>query len=66
MFADLDLIDRLAKVRHFRTLRLSAIREIVTSGQVQTFSAGEIIYNEGWPCAGLFVLLRGRVHLRKN
>jgi CRP/FNR family transcriptional regulator len=66
MFADLDLIDRLAKVSHFRALRLSAIREIVTSGQVQTFSAGEIIYNEGWPCAGLFVLLRGRVHLRKN
>lgn len=66
MFATPDLIKQLAKVRHFRVLPLSAIQEIVTSGKVQTFSAGEIIYNEGWPSAGLFVLLRGRVHLLKN
>jgi CRP/FNR family transcriptional regulator len=66
MFADLELIDRLSKVRHFKALPFSAIREIVTSGQVKTYSNGEIIYNEGWPCAGLFVLLRGRVHLLKN
>lgn len=66
MLTDLDLVNRLAKVRHFRSLPLSAIREIVSSGRVKTYSAGEIIYNEGVPCAGLFVLLRGRVHLFKN
>lgn len=30
------------------------------------YSAGTVIYNEGWTCAGLFVLFKGRVHLCKN
>lgn len=66
MFEFPDLASRLAKVRHFRALPLPAIQEIVTSGQVQTYSVGSIIYREGWECAGLFVLFRGRVHLCKT
>jgi len=66
MFEIPELVTRLANVRHFRALPLSAVREIVTSGPVQTHSVGSIIYHEGWECAGLFVLLRGRVHLCKT
>jgi CRP-like cAMP-binding protein len=66
MFEIPDLVTRLGKVRHFRVLPISAIHEIVTSGTVKSHSAGSIIYHEGWDCAGLFVLFRGRVHLCKT
>lgn len=66
MFEIPDLISRLTKVRHFKSLPISAIHEIVSAGQVQTHSVGSIIYREGWECAGLFVLFRGRVHLCKT
>ncbi len=66
MFELPDLVTHLAKVRHFRSLPLSAVHKIVFSGQVQTHSIGSIIYHEGWDCAGLFVLLRGQVHLSKT
>ncbi|GAG67283.1 unnamed protein product [marine sediment metagenome] len=66
MFEIPDLATRLGKVKHFQTLPVSDILEIVTSGTVQTHSTGSIIYHEDWDCAGLFVLFRGRVHLRKN
>lgn len=66
MFESKDLVTRLAKVTHFRALPLTAIHEIVTSGQVQTHSAGSIIFHEGWDSSGLFVLFRGRVHLCKT
>jgi CRP-like cAMP-binding protein len=66
MFEISQLVPRLAKVSHFRALPVSAIHEIVTSGAVQTHPSGSTIYHEGWECAGLFVLLRGRVHLSKT
>jgi hypothetical protein len=66
MFEIPDLISRLANVSHFRGLSLWAVSEIVTLGNVQTHSSGSIIYHEGWNCAGLFVLFKGRVHLRKT
>jgi CRP/FNR family transcriptional regulator len=66
MFETPELITRLAKVMYFRALPLSAVHEIVVSGSVQTHSTGSSIYHEGWECAGLFVLLRGRVHLCKT
>jgi len=66
MFETPELVTRLANVRHFSTLPLSAVHEIVTSGHVQTHSVGSIIYHEGWECAGLFVLIKGRVHLCKT
>jgi len=66
MFEIPDLVTRLAKVKHFRALPLSAVHEIVTSGSVQTHSIGSYIYHEGWECAGLFVLFKGRVNLWKT
>lgn len=66
MFQIPDLASRLAEVSHFRALPISAVHEIVSSGRVQTHTVGSIVYREGWDCAGLFVLFRGRVHLCKT
>jgi len=59
------LISSLRRVRHFKHLPLSAIREIVLSGGTCRFKAGDSIYREGDACSGLFVLLKGEVHLYK-
>lgn len=65
MFTIDSLISRIGKVSHFRRLSPAALREIVTSGQVLRYPKGSIIFGEGEPCAGLFVLFLGEVHLCK-
>ena len=60
-----DLIAQLQRVERFRRLPEADVRAIVTAGRVRRFAADEIIFAEGEPCAGMFVLLAGRVHLRK-
>jgi CRP/FNR family cyclic AMP-dependent transcriptional regulator len=59
------LTSSLRSVRHFRQLPISAIREIVQSGQTRTYTEKMTIFREGEPCAGLLVLIRGRIHLYK-
>ena len=60
-----DLIALLQRVEHFKILAEADLRAIVAAGRMRRFAADEIIFNEGGPCAGMFVLLRGRIHLRK-
>ncbi|MBN2387339.1 MAG: Crp/Fnr family transcriptional regulator [Anaerolineales bacterium] len=60
-----DLIGRLQSVRHFQKMGLGDLHTIVASGQVHHFPAGVTLFSEGDPCAGMFVLLHGRVHLCK-
>jgi CRP/FNR family cyclic AMP-dependent transcriptional regulator len=60
-----DLVRQLGNVRHFRGLPESARAAIVSAGQVKRFAAGSTIFSEGEPCAGMFVLLSGQVHLCK-
>jgi len=61
-----SLVERLAKVEHFRSLGQSDLETIVLAGRTQSFSKGSILFFEGEPCAGMFVLLGGRVYLRKG
>ncbi len=61
-----NLVQLLSKVSHFRKLPVSALVEIVTSGEIRRCSKGQVLYTEGEPCSGLFVLFRGRVHLCKT
>jgi len=65
MFDSDQLIHNLSSVSHFRKLPLSSIREIVSAGGMHTYFPGKVIFGESEPCAGLFVLLRGQVHLCK-
>lgn len=60
-----QLTNKLKNVRHFRQLPLTAISEIVLGGRTQTYQVRDTIFREGDPCSGLFVLIRGQVHLYK-
>lgn len=60
-----SLIGRLGKVPHFKGLAKSALKEIVFAGQIFSYSAGDIIFSEGEPSSGIYVLFRGQVHLCK-
>jgi len=60
-----NLVDRLKTVKHFSKFSQAQLRSIVTAGQLRRFAGGETIFREGEACAGMFVLLHGRVHLCK-
>ena len=59
------LIVSLGSVEHFSHLSESDREMIVMSGQIHSYPAGSPIFAEGEPCAGLFVLFKGRVNLCK-
>jgi CRP/FNR family transcriptional regulator len=59
------LIVQLQRVEHFRHLPEADLRVIIGAGRVRRFAEDEVLFSEGAPCAGMFVLLQGRVHLRK-
>ena len=60
------LVEKLANVHIFKHLPVQAIKEIVFSGKISSFHpAGSLIFREGEPCSGLFVIFKGHVHLYK-
>ena len=65
MYSVPSLVQRLKKVSHFKDLPPHALYDIVTAGEVRSYPKGHIIYAEGEPCAGMFVLFRGCIHLCK-
>lgn len=65
LFTKDNLVERLAKVNHFKGLPLTAISDIVFAGQLNRYKAGSILFHEGDACAGLFVIFKGHVHLYK-
>ena len=60
-----NLVNRLANVAHFKQLPEQAIKDIVYAGQINQYKAGSILFHEGSPCAGLFVIFKGHIHLYK-
>lgn len=60
-----ELAERLRNVGHFQSFPQADLETIVSSGTIRTFAAGSAIFSEGEPCAGMFVLLSGHVHLCK-
>lgn len=59
------LADRLGNVSHFMKLPLADRLAIILAGQMRLFSPGTVIFSEEEPCAGMFVLLKGHVHICK-
>ncbi len=59
------LIQRLGNVPHFRGLGEADLRTIILAGSLQHYSAQSLIFLEDEPCAGMYVLLAGEVHLCK-
>ncbi len=66
MIEHANLVDQLKKVEHFKHLSLIDLRAIVLSGQVKVYDAGTTLFLEGDPCAGMYVLLTGKVDLCKT
>jgi len=58
-------LERMRQVKHFRNLPLDDLAAIVAAGRVRRFEKGETVFNEGGECAGMHVLLQGRVDLCK-
>ena len=58
-----SLTKRMSRLKYFRSLALADITMIVKSGHIRTVRAGTVVVMEDTPCAGLFVLLSGQVHL---
>jgi CRP-like cAMP-binding protein len=59
------LANRLGHVSHFLKLPFSDRLAIIRTGQMRLFSPGTVIFSEQEPCAGMFVLLRGHIHICK-
>ncbi len=55
----------LRNVAQFQSLKDEDLRQILAAGHVQNYTTGEMIFNQDEPCAGMFVLIRGRVNLCK-
>ena len=60
-----QLAERLGKVSHFMKLSLADRLAIILAGQMRLFSPDTVIFSEQEPCAGMFVLLKGHVHICK-
>lgn len=60
------LAERLGHVSHFLKLSLRDRLAIVLAGQMRLFSPDTEIFSEDAPCAGMFVLLKGHVHIYKH
>jgi len=61
-----DLVELLGRVEHFKRFPAADRAEIVNAGKLRAFSAGSVIFHEGEPAAGMFVLFEGHVHLCKT
>ena len=59
------LAERLGNVIHFKNLPLRDRIDIIKAGQIRYVSAGTVLFSEEDPCSGMYVLLRGHVHLCK-
>ncbi|MDH5605897.1 MAG: Crp/Fnr family transcriptional regulator [Anaerolineae bacterium] len=60
-----SLINRMKRVIQFRDFSDQDLISIVQAGSIKRYSAGATIFYEEAPTSGLFVLLRGKVHLYK-
>jgi CRP/FNR family transcriptional regulator len=60
------LAQMMKMVPHFADLSISDLLTIVRTGHLQPVDVGDILFWEGEPCAGLYVLLRGEIQLYKN
>ena len=58
-----NIVKRMSNLRHFKNLSITDLGRIVNGGHVRKVRANTTVVIEDEPCAGLFVLLSGQVHL---
>lgn len=60
-----SLFSGFRKVKQFESLSNDDLNQILNSGQMKKFNAGQIIFIQDDPSAGMFVLIEGKVNLCK-
>ena len=60
-----ELAQRLGDVPQFRNIPSEEVVSIIQMGDLRNYSQGEIIFHEDDECAGMFVLIKGKVILNK-
>lgn len=58
-----DLANRLGNVSHFMKLPLADRLSIILAGHMHRYPPDTVIFLEQEPCAGMFVLFKGHVHI---
>jgi len=60
------LIEALQKTSLFSGLIASEMEALATRSSIRSYNAGEILFSEGEPCSGLYVVGKGRVRIFKT
>ena len=55
----------IGNVQHFKHLNAEALQDLIDAGELVTATAATTLFWESEPCAGLYVLIEGQVHLKK-
>jgi len=58
-----NLAERLGNVSHFMKLPLADRLSITLAGHIRRYPPDTVIFSEQEPCAGMFVLFKGQVHI---
>lgn len=61
-----DIVDLLAHTRVDKGVPPSVLEAISAAGRIRHFPSGSIVFQEGEPCAGVFVLLAGEIRMYKG
>lgn len=65
MFKKESLIQNIRSVNHFKKLSDNDLEEIIGAGIIKKYKMGDTLFFENDSCSGMFVLLSGKIHLRK-
>lgn len=58
--------ERLKRVSYFASLPAAELRRVATRCAARTLRRGELLFEEGQPCRGLFVVAEGAVQIRQT
>lgn len=61
-----DLISRMGRLDHFKNLSAEELGGILAAGEIRPYAVDVTLFREEEPCAGVFVLVKGEVHLFKT
>ncbi len=59
-------VELLKRVAHFRPLPADELRRVAARCSSRTLGRGELLFEEGQPCRGLFIIVEGSVEIRQT
>ena len=58
--------ESLRRVQHFRALPATELRRLAARCVLRTLRSGQVLFDEGQPCRGLFIVAEGSVEIRQT